>query len=142
MSRTSYPVALAAALGLLALGGCAGSPQAPAAAQASGDTARYCALVAELEGIGERIFADVDRDAPPEELMRREGMLVEQGAGQFAELQRVAPGEIRDDVAVLVSELRARTTSPDGADPAAAEAAEERIRAFEEQACPGLPQES
>lgn len=142
MSRTTYPVALAAAIGLLSLVGCAGEPPAPAAAPPSADTARYCALVAELDGIGERIFADVPRDAPPEEFMRREGMLVEQAAGQFAELQRVAPGEIRDDVTVLLSELRARTTSPDGAASAAAEAAEERIRAFEEQACPGLPQES
>lgn len=128
--------ALATAIGAVTLTGCAGEqPAAPAAS--AGDVGRYCALVAELNGIGERVFADLSEDATPEEVTRREGMLVEQGAAQLSELERVAPAEIRADVPVFVADLRARASAPQGPDPAAAQAAEERILAFDEANCAG-----
>lgn len=142
-TRKLVPLA-AIAISALALAGCAGTDPdpAPAAAPAdSGDVARYCALVAELNGIGERIFADLPEDAAPEELMRGQAMLVQQGAAQLAEQEQVAPAEIRADVPIFLADLRARATGT-RADPAAAQAAEERILAFDERNCPGGPQGS
>lgn len=142
-TRKLVPLA-AIAISALALAGCAGTDPdpAPAAAPAdSGDVARYCALVAELNGIGERIFADLPEDAAPEELMRGQAMLVQQGAAQLAELEQVVPAEIRADVPIFLADLRARATGT-RADPAAAEAAEERILAFDERNCPGGAQGS
>lgn len=140
MSRTRHYAALAAAIGILTLNACAAEQPATAAAPpGNGDAARYCALVAELNGLGEQIFADLPQDAAPEEITRREGMLVEQSSAQLAELERVAPVEISGDVAVFVADLKARATAPGGPDPAGAEAAEERIRAFDERTCPGGP---
>lgn len=122
-----------------ALAGRSGAEQPPPGPppSAAGDTARYCALVGEVNGIGERVFSDLPDDAPPEETGRRQGLLVQQAAAQLAEMQQAAPPEIRSDVAVFVRDLSARSTSPQGPDPAAAEAAEQRILEFEARSCPG-----
>lgn len=125
-----------AATGLLAGAGCADriSPQPPTASETGGIT-RYCALVAEVNVIGERLFTDMPDDAPPAEVGRRQGLLVEQASTQLAEMQQVAPAEIHGDVTVFLTDLRARATALQGPDPAAAQAAEERIRNFETQHC-------
>lgn len=133
---------VAVALSALTLAGCAGekpppAPAPPAAAPAdAGDVNRYCALIAELNGIGERVFADLPEDASSEEYMRRESMFLEQAEAQLAELDQVAPVEIRADGALFEASMRARAAGQPGPDPAAVEAAEERERAFAERNCP------
>jgi hypothetical protein len=140
VNRPSHPTTTLVALTVtgLVLVGCAGREPGPAPAAptpAPGDVTRYCSLVAEVNNIGERVFADMPEDAPPTEVGRRQGLLVEQAAAQLGEMQQVAPAQIRSDVAVFLTDLRARTTALQGPDPAAAQAAEERIRNFEAQNC-------
>jgi hypothetical protein len=137
------PLALGTALAL-ALTAC-GDDEAPttrsSAESAStsaegGDVDRYCELVAELNALGEQIFAGLPEEAAPEEVMLREQELVEQGAAQLDELERVAPDEIADDVPVVLDDLRARAATGEQPDAEAASAAEERVRAFDEEHCP------
>jgi hypothetical protein len=138
VNRPSHPTTTLVALAItgLVLVGCASREPDPApAAPAPGHVTRYCSLVAEVNNIGERVFADMPEDAPPTEVGRRQGLLVEQAAAQLGEMQQVAPAQIRSDVAVFLTDLRARTTALQGPDPAAAQAAEERIRKFEAQNC-------
>ena len=138
------PAAAAAAVSALILAGCSAAADAAGgsasdSAAGAGDTGRYCELVEELDALGEQIFADVPQDASPEEYMRREQMLVEQGAPQLEELEEVAPEEIREDVGVLLDDLRERAATGQSPDAEAAQSAEGRIRAFEEENCPGGP---
>jgi hypothetical protein len=70
---------------------------------------------------------------------RRQGLLVQQGAAQLTELERIAPAEIRADVETFLADLRARASTAQGSDPAAAQAAEQRIRAFEDRNCSAGP---
>jgi hypothetical protein len=134
----AHPTTSLAALAVtgLVLVGCAGREPSPAPATPSAaDVTRYCSLVAEVNDIGERVFAGMPDDAPPTEVGRRQGLLVEQAAAQLVEMRQVAPRQIRSDVAVFLTDLEARTTAPQGPDPAAAQAAEQRIRDFETQNC-------
>jgi hypothetical protein len=142
MNRTRLaPLVLAGGLAL-ALAACGDDePDTQSAAEptatspASGDADRYCELTAELEGIGEEVFADVPEDAPAEEYMRREQQLLEQGSAQFEELERVAPEEIADDVPVMLDGIRARAATGEDPDQDTASAAEERVLAWEEENC-------
>ncbi|WP_040336738.1 hypothetical protein [Candidatus Blastococcus massiliensis] len=146
MNRTRLaPLVLAGGLAL-ALAACgddepdtqsAPGPAATSAATsaAGGDADRYCELTAELEAIGEGIFADVPEDAGEEEYMRREQQLLEQGSAQFEELERVAPEEIADDVPVMLDGIRARAATGEDPNQDAASAAEERVLAWEEENC-------
>lgn len=138
MTTTTRIALAAAAIGVLTLAGCAESGAAPATtAPDSGDVARYCQLVAELNGIGERIFADLPEDAPAEEITRREGLLAEQAAAPLAEMVRVAPPELRGDLALFMEGFQARADGTPAPDPEAAQAAEERIRIFDDANCAG-----
>jgi hypothetical protein len=143
MTRTRLtPLALAAGL-VLALAAC--SEDEPAAAErtassaeasaGSGDADRYCELTAELEGIGQQVFADVPEDATEEDYVRLEQQLLDQGSRQLDELARVAPEAIADDVPVLLDGMRARAATGEDPDQDAASAAEERILAWEEENC-------
>lgn len=135
------PIALAAglALALAACGEDEPATQSAAGSSAtsadSGDADRYCELTAELEGLGEQIFADVPEDASPEEYMRLEQQLLEKGSAQLEELERVAPEEIADDVSVMLDGMRARAATGEDPNQDAASAAEERVLAWEEQNC-------
>jgi hypothetical protein len=105
-----------------------------------GDPARYCALTAELDALGESIFGALPRTAGPEEFAVAERELVRRAGDRLEELERVAPEEIRADVPVLIEGLRARAGIQDaevGEEEAAA--AERRILAYEERACPAAP---
>lgn len=127
----------ALALGIAACGDDepTGSDTAAATATQTGDVERYCALTAELDAMGEQIFADMPEEATPEDAMQREQQLVAQGAPQMEELVEVAPEEIAEDVSVLLDGLRARAATGEDPDQEAASAAEERILAFEEENC-------
>lgn len=105
----------------------------------TGDVDRYCGLVEELNAVGERVFADLPDNPSAEEVMAREQRFVKEAAPQLEELEEVAPEEIREDVPVFLDDLRARAETGESPDPEAAGAAEQRIRAFEEDNCPGGP---
>ncbi|MFD2092189.1 hypothetical protein [Blastococcus deserti] len=135
------PLALGAALALT-LTACSdeSAGRQPSATPATtsaggGDVDRYCELTAELEALGEQIFADVPEDAPLEEHMRREQQLLDQASVQLDELAEVAPDEIRADVLVFLDDMRARAATGQQPDAEAALAAEDRILAFEEEHC-------
>jgi nitrous oxide reductase accessory protein NosL len=133
-------VALAAMLGGLVLSGCSEEDQAAAAessATDTGDTERYCELLAEINGAAEQVFADVPENPSDEQMMAAWQRLLDEADEQFAEMQEVAPEEIREDNATFVADLRARATTGVSPDPEAAQAAEERERAFQDENCPG-----
>jgi len=141
----SLPLAAAACVAL-AVTGCAGGPAtaaptapAPSAGAPPGDVIRYCALLAEVNGVGERVFADLPENATAEEQRRAKALFVEQAGPQMAEMIRVAPPEIRTDLELYQADVRARAAGEPGPDPAAVTAAEERARGFDEQHCPGGP---
>lgn len=106
------------------------------AAAAAGDVDRYCALVRRLDSSGEDFFADLDENSSPVEYEAAERRFVERYADTFDELQRVAPSQIRSDVAVLLAGQRERaglstTTTPESQ----TAASEKRIQAFEKRNC-------
>jgi hypothetical protein len=142
MTRTRLaPLALGAALALV-LPACGDdespttSTEAATTSVAGGDVDRYCELTAELDAMGEQLFADLSQDAAPEEVVQREQQLVEQASAHFDELVEVAPDAIADDVPVLLDGIRARAATGEDPDQEASSAAEERILAFEEENCP------
>jgi hypothetical protein len=132
------PFAFGAALAL-GIAACDDEPTssdtAAATATRTGDVERYCALTAELDALGEQIFADMPEEATAEDAMQREQQLVSQAAPQMEELVQVAPEEIAEDVSVLLDGLRARAATGEDPEQEAASAAEERILAFEEENC-------
>ena len=130
-------VALAALALAPALGGCGDEDP-----EVAGDPVRYCALTAELDALGESIFGALPRTAGAAEFAAAERLLVRRAGERLDELERVAPEEIRADVPVLIEGLRMRAGIA-GADVGEAEAAaaEERIVAYEERACPTGPEE-
>lgn len=141
-----FPFA-AVAIGVAVLPGCSGADADPgsgndpvaSAPTGEGDVDRYCALVAEVNGIGERVFTGMPEDAPAQEYTARQKQLVEESAAQLEEMEAVAPVQIRADVPVFLADLPARAVTGESPDPVAAQAAESRIRAFEEENCPAGP---
>ncbi len=106
-----------------------------ATGQASGgDSQRYCELVQELDAAGEEIFADVAEDDPAA-LQAAERQLVEENQDTLDQLEEAAPPAIAEDVATYTDGFRARAQG-ESYDEAAVSAAEERVLAFEEGACP------
>ena len=104
-----------------------------------GDVDRYCTVVAQVNATAEEVFAGAAEDAPASEVQLRWQQLLDRAAPQFTEMPAVAPAEIADDVPVFLADLRARAETGQSPDSTTAQAAEERIRAFEEQHCPGGP---
>jgi hypothetical protein len=137
-SRRRLTAACLAALALAPLvGGCGDDDGGGAQV---GNPARYCALTAELDALGESIFGALPRTAGPEEFAVAERELVRRAGERLEELERVAPEEIRADVPALVEGLRARAGIQDaevGEEEAAA--VERRIQAHEERACAAGP---
>src|SRR5215207_2330831 len=112
MNHPARPIASLAAFAVtgLVLVGCSTREQAPVS-PAVGDATRYCSLVGEVNDIGERVFGDVPEHPPAAEVGRRQGLLLDQAAAHLAEMQEVAPAQIRGDVTVFLTDLRARTTA-------------------------------
>lgn len=126
------------ALGLAACGDddTPATPTTATVASAAGDAERYCAIVRELDTAGGKFFAGLGEDATPKQFEAAERRFVVRYAGTLAELERVAPAEIRSDVAVLVAGQRERaglttTTTPE----AQSSAAEKRVQAYEKRGC-------
>lgn len=133
--RTIGTLALTTALLTGACGDDGGEEGGQATGQAGGgDPQRYCQLVEQLDAAGEAIFVDVAQDDPAA-LMAAEQRLVEENGGTLDQLVESAPPEIAGDVAVYTAGFRARAQS-EPYDEEAAGAAEERILAYEEGACP------
>ena len=126
MKRTVAAWMTGAALVALPMTGCGDDDTA------GGDAERYCELVAELEAIGEEVFADVPEDADEAEFAALEAEFVERADDQLTEMVDVAPEEIADDVEAFTDAMRVRATGEEGEDVGAAE---ERILAFEEANC-------
>lgn len=138
MRRAAIITATVIALGLAACGDDddkrAATTTTPAAA--SGDTERYCTIVRRLDTEGEKFFAGLGEDASPKQYEAAERRFVERYADTLSELERVAPAEIRSDVAVLLAGQRERaglttTTTPE----AQSSASEERVQAYEKRNC-------
>ncbi len=139
MTHRMHATLAAVSIGALTLAGCSedATPDAAGAATSvAADAEEYCAHVADLNGLGERVFADVPEDAGPDVMTAAWQRLLDEGAASIDGLESTAPAEIADDVPVFLDDLRARATTGESTDPEAAQAAEERIRAFEEENCP------
>ncbi len=135
--RTQLLAALAAcALTLAACGD--DDDDGAASTTASPDPARYCELSRELDEAGSEEFEalETDPDATREDFEAAERSLVETNEEALSEIQEVAPPEIQDEVATLISSLRARAGLGDEQlDRAAAADAEKAIAAYERENC-------
>ena len=103
---------------------------------AAGDAGRYCTIARQLDTEGEKFFAGLGEDASPKQYEAAERRFVERYADTLSELERVAPAEIRSDVAVLLAGQRERaglttTTTPE----AQSSASEKRVQAYEKRSC-------
>ena len=138
MLRPSIIVtALAALLAIAACGGDDNTASDKKAVTAAGDVKRYCALTRELDASGEKFFAELGRDARPEEFEAAERRFIEASAAKLQELERVAPRETRADMRKLLAAMRERAGLETAIelDQAKASAAEKRVRAYEKRNC-------
>ena len=117
----------------------AGGPSAASPSASAQDVDRYCGTLAEVNATAEELSADLPEDAPGSEVQLRWQQLLDRAAPQLTEMEEVAPEEIAADVPVFLADLRARAETGQSPDSGTAEAAEQRMRAFEEQHCPGGP---
>ena len=127
-----YLCALLLALGLSACGSDDGGDSA-----AGPDPERYCELVAELEAAGGKAFDEVqaDKEATEEDYAAASKEFTEDSEEAFDEMIEVAPEEIEGDVETLVSSIRGQSGLSEAVPKDEAIAAEERIRAWEEENC-------
>ena len=128
----------------LALAACGGEDRpsdtggaTTAAPSAAADLERYCGLVGELETAGEDFFADLDENSGPEEFEAAERRFVERYGDELGAIGAAAPAEIRDDVQKVLAGTRQRAglDTPIEVTEPEVDAADERVRAFEERAC-------
>ncbi len=136
--RSSVLILIALLLGALGPVAC-GDDEDDSTAATGADLARYCQLSRQLDSAGQEIFRKLEQDptATPEDFRKAEAELVRQEAAALDELTQVAPPEIRQEAAVLVSALHARAGLADQpADEKAAADAEQTVTQFERQNCP------
>lgn len=145
MIKQSVAAIMAAGLAVSVVGcGSADTPEAstarPAAAtQAApeGDPDRYCRLVEQLEGRGQKAFAGLGRDAAPADYRRAERRFVLANSGLLDGLGPALPEHLRDEVRTFVTGMRQRG----GLEPAGtvtqrdASHAERALLAYERGAC-------
>lgn len=141
LRRSTTTLAVVTTIALAACGGEDDSTGTPAAtttsAGATENTERYCGLVAEFDAAGEDFFAGLGEDSKPEEFEAAERRFVERYDDELEALGRSAPAEIRDDVQKVLAGMRQRAglEAPTEVPEAEVDAADERVRAFEERAC-------
>lgn len=141
LRRSTTTLALVTTLALAACGGDDQSGDTRAAtttsAAATQNTQRYCQLTRDLDAAGEDFFADLGEDAKPEEFEAAERRFVERYGDELEVIRAAAPPEIRDDVQKVLIGMRQRAglKTPVEVSEAEVEAADERVRAFEERAC-------
>lgn len=127
-----YLCVLLLALGLSACGGDDGGDAA-----AGPDPERYCELVAELQEAGGKAFDEVqaDKDATEQDFASASKEFTEDSEEAFEEMVEVAPKEIKEDVEILIASIRGQSGLGEEVPKDEATAAEERIRAWEEENC-------
>ena len=141
LRRTTTTVALITTLALVACGGEEEPGDTRAAtnksATATQNTQRYCQKVAQFDAAGEEFFAGLGEDSTPEEFEAAERRFVERYDDELEALRATAPPEVRDDVQKILIGMRQRAglETPVELSEAEADAADERVRAFEERAC-------
>lgn len=141
LRRSTTTLALVTTLALAACGGDEEPGDTRAAtttnAEATGNTQRYCQKVAQFDAAGEDFFAGLGEDSKPEEFEAAERRFVERYGDELAALRATAPPEIRDDVQKVLIGMRQRAglETPVELSEAEVDAADERVRAFEERAC-------
>ncbi len=141
LRRSTTTLALVTTFALAACGGEDEPGDTRAATTTNGDatasTERYCELVGEFDAAGEDFFAGLGEDSSPEEFEAAERRFVERYDDELAVLGAAAPSEIRDDVQKVLAGTRQRAglEAPVEVPEAEVDAADERVRAFEERAC-------
>lgn len=141
LRRPTTTLALVTTLALAACGGDEEPGDTRAAtttnATATQNTQRYCQKVAEFDAAGEDFFAGLGEDSSPEEYEAAERRFVERYGDELEELRATAPPEISDDVRKVLIGMRQRAglQTPVELSEAEVNAADERVRAFEERAC-------
>ncbi len=117
-------------VGSLVLAGCGDSVEDRGGQRASGDAQRYCELSEQLDAAGEEFFAPLGENPTPEQVRAVTERFVAANAGTLDELVRVAPSAIARDVRTFTDAFRAADR-----DNPAAQQAEERVMAWEEENC-------
>ena len=141
LRRSTTTVALVTTLALAACGGDEEPGDTRAATTTSAtptqNTQRYCQMVDEFDAAGEDFFAGLGEDSKPEEFEAAERRFVERYADELQALREAAPTEISDDVGKVLIGMRQRAglETPVELGEAEVDAADERVRAFEERAC-------
>ena len=141
LRRSTTTLALVTTLALAACGGDEEPGDTRAAtttsATATQNPQRYCQMVAQFDAAGEDVFAGLDEDSPPEEFEAAERRFVERYGDELEALPAAAPAQISDDVQKVLIGMRQRAglKTPVELSEADVDAADERVRAFEERAC-------
>ena len=131
------PITAAVLAAAVALASCGGD-DADDESRAASDPKRYCALTAELDAAGEKLFSTLGQDASPAQFEAMERRFVERFGSRLDALERAAPAEIQADVRRLLAAQRQRAgiETDTKASESEASAAERRLQAFEKRNCP------
>jgi hypothetical protein len=134
------PIA-ALAVAALAIAGCGGGDDTDGeTVAAQPDLERYCELVAELDRSSTEIFREIEGQEIPssEDLAAAQLRVFEENEDLIAELEVVAPEEIREDVELSVESARERAEAGDATQPPKDVAdASLRLQEFRRDNCPG-----
>ena len=116
---------LVAVLAALAIAGCGGGDDttgSDATVAAQPDLERYCELVTELDRNSTAIFREIEAEGIPteEQLAAAQVRVLDENADLIAEMEAVAPAEIRADVELSIESARQRAETADATQPSKA----------------------
>ncbi len=127
----------------LVLAACGGDDETGTTAASRPDLERYCEVVAELDRSSAAIFNEIEQGGVPsnEELAAAQLRVLEENEDLIAELEAVAPDEIRADVELSIESARDRAEAGDASQPPKEVAdAGIRLQEFRRDNCPRPPQ--
>ena len=115
-------IRLGALVAVLAMAGCGGGDDTTGSdttVAAQPDVERYCELVTELDARANEIFREMEAEGIPsdEELAAAQLRVLNENEDLIAELEAVAPAEIREDVVLSIESSRERAEAADASQP-------------------------
>lgn len=136
----------AVATAALAFAGCGGDDGDSAAQQSQtgggqaaqdGDVERYCQLARQLERNAEQHFSRLGEGTSPTEFRKAHVEFIEANQETIRTIPQAAPAQIRDEVKTTLAGMRQQAGEQVDISEADIEAADRKLKAFEQQRCQG-----